>query len=330
MSIKGGFSPGHQSSPAQLHQSSPSIRDSPNTAQEDDFFKFYTDESDVGSGEETDDASVNESFQNREYTEIKEQMYQDKLAHLKKQFLQLEEEVHPEYTRRLKKVEQAYRERMRINTVVRELELEMVEEDYISEKKAAVREFEDKKVYLKDQLISELEEKQKMIEQERTSMELTGDSMELKPINTRKLRRRGNEPTESRNYPSDKRRKQPQATLTYLLDEADINEDLKIINKTLKDTKPPGSPAGQSTSSSSPSIVREAKIESGKLFYEKRWFRRGQTVHVEQAREGTYEAVISAVGTEAIWVRRLEDNTKQKICITQLNKGKIVLKRRAT
>jgi Sin3 histone deacetylase corepressor complex component SDS3 len=34
-----------------------------------------------------------------------------------------------------------------------------------SEKKAAVREFEDKKVYLKEQLIAELEEKQKMIEQ---------------------------------------------------------------------------------------------------------------------------------------------------------------------
>ena len=32
-------------------------------------------------------------------------------------------------------------------------------------------------------------------------MELTGDSMELKPINTRKLRRRGNEPSETRSYP---------------------------------------------------------------------------------------------------------------------------------
>ena len=37
--------------------------------------------------------------------------------------------------------------------------------------------------------------------QERTTMELTGDSMELKPINTRKLRRRGNEPTDTRSYP---------------------------------------------------------------------------------------------------------------------------------
>lgn len=76
-------------------------------------------------------------------------------------------------------------------------------------------------------------------------MELTGDSMELKPINTRKLRRRGNEPTESRSYPGDKRRKPPQATLTYLLEDSEISDDLKIINKTLKDIKPPNSPAGQ-------------------------------------------------------------------------------------
>ena len=49
--------------------------------------------------------------------------------------------------------------------------------------------------YLLFQLITELEEKQKMIETERHNMELTGDSMELKPISTRKLRRRANEPT---------------------------------------------------------------------------------------------------------------------------------------
>jgi len=304
----------------------------PGPPHQDDFFKFCSEESEEGgSGEETDDASEAETYQNREYTELKEQMYQDKLAHLNKQFAQLEDGVHPEYTRRLKKVEQNYRERMRINTVVRELELEMAEQDYVSEKKAAVREFEEKKVYLKEQLIAELEEKQKMIEQERTTMELTGDSMELKPINTRKLRRRGNEPSETRSYPGDKRRKQPQTTLTYLLDDSEINDDLKIINKTLKDNKPPLSPPGHSSSSSSPSVVREARIENGKLFYEKRWFRRGQTVHVEQqGRDGLYEAVISAVGSEAIWVRKQEDSSKQKICIAHLNKGKFVLKRKAT
>ena len=40
-------------------------------------------------------------------------------------------------------------------------------------------------MYLKEQLLSELEEKAKQIEIERTSMELTGDSLELKPVTTR-------------------------------------------------------------------------------------------------------------------------------------------------
>ena len=55
-------------------------------------------------------------------------------------------------------------------------------------------------VYLKEQLIVQLEDKQRMIENERTSMELTGDSMELKPVITRKLRRRANEPTNGNGY----------------------------------------------------------------------------------------------------------------------------------
>ena len=72
---------------------------------------------------------------------------------------------------------------------------EMVEQDYINEKKASAREFEEHKVYLREQLIAELEEKQKLIETERHNMELTGDSTELKTISTRKLRKRNNEPS---------------------------------------------------------------------------------------------------------------------------------------
>ena len=36
------------------------------------------------------------------------------------------------------------------------------------------------------------------------------------------------------------------ATLTYLLEEADINDDLRIINKTLAQSKQPASPANPS------------------------------------------------------------------------------------
>lgn len=50
-----------------------------------------------------------------------------------------------------------------------------------------MKEFEDKKVELKENLIVELEEKKKMIENEKLIMELIGDFMEVKFIMIRKL-----------------------------------------------------------------------------------------------------------------------------------------------
>jgi len=326
----------------------PAVQDPGQEPEDDlDYLKFSSD-SDIGlsPGEETDDASENESYQHHEYsqfTEIKEQMYQDKLNHLKKQLLQLSEGTHPDWIKRIKKLDQQLKERMIINTVVKELELEMAEQDYLNEKKNVVKEFEEKKVYLREQLLSELEEKQKMIELERTSMELTGDSLELKPVTTRKLRRRANDGLGNtlcgagfKYGPGEKRRKQAPPTLKCLLEDKDIEDDLKIINKTLslsaassnaikKELDPTGS---GSLRSSSPNFARDARIEDGKLFYEKRWFRRGQTVWVE-GKEGSYGATISAIGSEAIWVRRSEDNSKVSIYLSQLNKGKLGLKRRA-
>ena len=42
-------------------------------------------------------------------------MYQDKLATLKDQLVQLDTDVHPEYLKRVKKIEQAYNDRILLN-----------------------------------------------------------------------------------------------------------------------------------------------------------------------------------------------------------------------
>merc|ERR1712029_299705 len=86
--------------------------------------------------------------------------------------------------------------------------------------------------------------------------------------------------------------------------------------------------ASVSLRSSTPNFARDARIEDGKLFYEKRWFRRGQTEWVE-GKDGNYGAAISAIGSEAIWVRKSEDNSRVSIHLIQLNKGKLGLKVRA-
>ena len=298
----------------------------------------------------------------QEHTEIKEQMYQDKLEHLRKQLKQLNDATLPEYSKKLRRVEATYRERMRISSVIKDLEEDMVEQDFINEKRSAVREFEEQKVFLRDQLISELEDKQRMIEAERHNMELTGDlNGDLKPISTRKLRRRPNEGGYGSSAYNDKRNgtgvgrggKQPcnVSNLNYLLQEQEVNEDLKIINKnraysSIKSANRIGN-SGQtmsglggtassgyiSTTDNSRSRIstypKDCRIEEGKLFYEKRWYRRGQSIQLESSKSEKFPAMISAIGSESIWVRKLNDNGKLRIYLTQLTKGKYILKRRA-
>ncbi len=165
-----------------------------------DDLERETDESDEATSEDDSDSDRDSRLgpggggaMGRQHTEMREQMYQDKLAELKRQLVQLQTGQLPEYIRRLRRLEAAYRERRRVSEVIRELELDMVEREFLREKRSSAREFEEHKVYLREQLVAELEEKQKAIEGERHSVELAGDSSELKTISTRKLRRRPNE-----------------------------------------------------------------------------------------------------------------------------------------
>lgn len=69
-----------------------------------------------------------------------------------------------------------------MNVIHRDYLTEWVERDYILEKKAAAKEFDEKKIDLKDNLLTDMEDKRKMIESDRHTMELTGDSMEVKIV----------------------------------------------------------------------------------------------------------------------------------------------------
>uniref|UniRef100_UPI00358DD963 sin3 histone deacetylase corepressor complex component SDS3 isoform X3 n=1 Tax=Myxine glutinosa TaxID=7769 RepID=UPI00358DD963 len=181
------------------------------------------------SDEDTEDASETDMAKREDgnYVEMKEQMFQDKVISLKKQVQQLQEGTLLEYQKRMKRLDQQYKERIRHAEIFVILETEQVERRHVQDKHAAVKEFDDKKVELKDNLIAELEEKRKMIENERLTMELTGDSMEVKAVMTRKLRRRPNDPIPL----PDKRRKPTPSQLNYALTEEQVCEDLKCMIK---------------------------------------------------------------------------------------------------
>lgn len=285
-------------------------------------------------------------------------MYQDKLANLKKQLEELKNLAHPEYIRRIKKLEEQYHEHLRLNEIYRDYLINCVERDFILEKNAAAKEYEEKKLDLRENLFDLYEDKRKQIELERHTMELTGDSVDVKPTVTRKLRRRPNDPIPVQ---SEKRRKPTSGQLVLLLDEKEVENDLKLISrgKAVQQIRLPSgvssnngntnpNSANSNNNNASGAIGLsylatyaneanngtqmqsvETKIEDGKLLYERRWFHRGQAVYVEGKDLPRFSANISAIGSEAIWVKKTSDSGKVRIFISQLSRGKVSIKRRA-
>uniref|UniRef100_A0A8C1T1R3 SDS3 homolog, SIN3A corepressor complex component n=1 Tax=Cyprinus carpio TaxID=7962 RepID=A0A8C1T1R3_CYPCA len=287
---------------------------------------YYNDEEELDSVDEDEDRS----FRGRDSEEDTEDaifllIYSDILsASASVRYCTLQE-----YQKRMKKLDQQYKERLRSADLFLQLETEQVERNYIKEKKAAVKEFDDKKVELKENLIAELEEKKKMIENEKLTMELTGDSMEMKPIMTRKLRRRPNDPVPI----PDKRRKPPPDILNilnYLLTDEQIMEDLRTLNKVGLRLMSPSSPEHlPSTPVDTPSQRYEARIEEGKLYYDKRWYHKSQAIYLESKENTKISCVISSVGTNEIWVRKTSDSTKMRIYLGQLQRGAFIIRRRS-
>jgi len=111
---------------------------------------------------------------------------------------------------------------------------------------------------------------------------------------------------------------------------------LKVISrgKLLGPVRKPALLPSSGISSLGPSLsdnsVPDTRIEDGKLLYERRWFHRGQPVYVEGKDLPRFPAIISAIGTEAIWVKKTVDGSKVRIYTSQLSRGKVAIKRRAS
>jgi len=244
-------------------------------------------------------------------------MYQHKLLNLQKQMEELGQLVHPEYIKRVKKLDNQLKERRRLNEIYKEYMRECVERDYVLEKKAAQKEYDEKMMDLKDNLISDFEDRKRQIENERFSLELTNDSMEIKTTVTRKLRRRPNEP-----LPVIEKRRKPATgqLLVYQLDDKEIESDLKIIQRgkplapnAILQQNGIGSYGGGGGGSQQQQPMHgllteppansgyvETRIEDNKLLYERRWFCRGQQVYVEGKEMSKFAATITAIGNEVV------------------------------
>uniref|UniRef100_H2YWK3 Sin3 histone deacetylase corepressor complex component SDS3 n=1 Tax=Ciona savignyi TaxID=51511 RepID=H2YWK3_CIOSA len=259
--------------------------------------------------EDTDDASETDRAKREEATEIKEQMYREKLAQIKQQVAQLHAENHPEFCRKHRKLEMIYKERQKQLQVYH---------CYLVNKVNHCSSFIVPMNKCFNGPLSQ-GDKKKQIEMERHTMELTGaftSSMEAKAV-TRKLRRRANEPPPTQN---EKRRKASPTQLNFLLNEEEIANDLKILNKekVIRDYDRDYQPDHP---------TQECRLENGRLYFEKRWYHTGQPIFVDYYREGRVAAIVGITDRE-VCVRKVSDGSKIKIVTSQLNRGRCGIKRR--
>ncbi|NWX44534.1 SDS3 deacetylase, partial [Steatornis caripensis] len=306
---------------------------------------------------DTEDASETDLAKHEEedFVEMKEQMYQDKLASLKRQLQQLQEGTLQEYQKRMKKLDQQYKERIR-NAANKNcnhgITMLLLNSDLVVKRTCIhCQQFHLESWKLSQEKSNFLCERGKIIFiVPSLQLHYSADSMEVKPIMTRKLRRRPNDPVP---IPDKRRKPAPDillqshwwAMLNYLLTDEQIMEDLRTLNKSvvllcgesmlvfkhsLLFSASPSSPEHiPATPAESPAQRFEARIEDGKLYYDKRWYHKSQAIYLESKENTKISCVISSVGANEIWVRKTSDSTKMRIYLGQLQRGVFVIRRRS-
>lgn len=299
------------------------------------FFQMAESDEDTEDASETDMAKLEEEF-----SELKEQVYQEKLSKYKKQLQELNNGTQVDYLKRLNQLEKERDERLFLAEICKMYEIEMLDKECEEEKKTAKIEYENKKVELKETLLLQLDEKKKSLELEKVSMELTNDILESKPAVTRKLRRRPNDPPPA----PEKRRKNSPVHINVLLEESEVLEDLKAMNKLHSvTTEKNGSKVNKSSNNTNQNTnlnnqvadalatsLYDIRVEDGKLFHDRRWYHRGQQVYVESKESGKVSGIIHAIGPTEICIKKTSDNSKLRITISQLQKGRYTIRRRSS
>lgn len=315
------------------------------------------------SDEDTEDASETESMNlgdeehfrsSREYRpvdEMKEQCYRGRLAELRAQLAQLEAGIHPEYLKGLEKLQHNYEERKFSIHCTYEWQKKRINAEYSAEERAANAEYEERRNEVKDNLAADLEEKKRHFEAE-NAHDLSFDTSEPKPTIKRQLRRRPNDPIPM----PDRRRRASPAHINYMLDEEQIAEDLKSVQKIINAAKlesrknraaererENSASASGSSSKANSNLANfdpfdpfnfESRIEDGKLFYDKKWFHRGQNVMLESTADNSkLNGIILQIGTTDLTIRKTAENTfKQsntKVTIADLQIKKYIVHRRS-
>lgn len=255
----------------------------------------------------------------KQFIDLKDQLYKERLNQVD---LKLQEVIAgnaPEYIEPLATLQENMQIRTKVAGIYRELCLESVRNKYDCEMQAASQHWESEKLLLFDTVQSELEEKIRRLEEDRQSIDITS-GLWNEGVHSKKNKKKDSV------LPGKK--KKPVTVsgpyIVYMLQDLDILEDWTAIRKAMASMAPHRLKVD--VGSSKPERHHHiARTEDGRLFYDSKWFCRGQTICINKKDDYPMSAIITTVNPDEVWFKRL-DGSKLKLYLSQLQKGKYTIK----
>ncbi|XP_069501009.1 breast cancer metastasis-suppressor 1 isoform X4 [Ambystoma mexicanum] len=257
----------------------------------------------------------------KQFAELKEKLFKERLQQVKAKLEEVAAGKAAEYIDPLAVLQKNMKIRIEVAGIYRGLCLEVIKNRHDCELQGAKQHLESEKLLLFDNMQSQLLERIQRLEEDRQSIDITSEWWDDE-LRTKRNRKKWDP------FKPEKKKKPPLISgpyIVYMLSDLDILEDWTAIKKAKAAAVSPQkrkSDAGLKTDKQQFS----ARCEDGQLHYEGESFCKGQNIVLEIKDEPPSHAIITAVSTGEVWLRR-RDGSKTKIYVSQLQKGKYSVRR---
>ncbi|XP_017580166.1 breast cancer metastasis-suppressor 1-like protein-A isoform X3 [Pygocentrus nattereri] len=255
----------------------------------------------------------------KQFTDLKDQLYKERLNQVDLKLQEVKAGSAPEYLEPLANLQENMQIRTKVAGIYRELCLESVRNKYDCEMQAASQHWESEKLLLFDTVQSELEEKIRRLEEHRHSIDITSE------LWNDGLQARTNKKKDP--FCPGKKKKPVVVSgpyIVYMLQDLDILEDWTAIRKAMASMGPHRVKV-DAVPSKAERHHHVARSEDGRLFYDSKWYSRGQAISISRKDEYPTSAIITTINHDEVWYKRF-DGSKSKLYISQLQKGKYTIK----
>ncbi|KAL5272891.1 hypothetical protein ACHWQZ_G000906 [Mnemiopsis leidyi] len=252
----------------------------------------------------------------KHFTDLKEQLYKDRIAQVEKKIEEVKKGSAEEYLKPLRELTDEGEDKLLINETIKQLQCESVYNKFEAEKKSCKEQLEQDKLLLFNSVRDDIEDKITEVMNNRTPSNVDIDRW-IENLGKRKKR------TAGLSHSTPVRVKGPY--VVYMLTDQDIVEDINFVKQVLQLKKSERRRTREHLNSVGSNDLRKAKFEDGKLYYEGQWFAIGSSVYIDKVGSSPLYATISAINTGEVWVRR-RDGSKTKLYISQLQRGKCTIR----